>query len=146
MNSRARASLVVVSLLVGCVDRGRALSVHLADYSDAPGQGRFRVHMPGGEAPLYAEARAVLDDRDFMSASFARNDSGQPVLRLCFAPDGRQKFVHVAEQNVHRRLVFLVRGNVLFAPVIDSATAPDCLDINGAVTPEEAAVLQRAIR
>jgi len=102
--------------------------------------------MPGGEAPLYAEATSVLDERDFKDASFARAESGQPLLRLCFAPEGRAKFVHVAEQNLHRRLVFLIHGKLLFAPVIDSATTPECLEVTGWVTAEDAETLQRAIR
>jgi len=144
---RARSYRVLVLLLfVGCASGGRALSVHVADYSDTPPPGRFRVDMPSGEAPLYAEATPVLDDRDFKSASFAPDDSGQPVLRLCFAPESRPKFVHIAEQNVHRRLVFLAHGKVISAPVIDSAAAPECLEIGGTVTAEQAATLQRAIR
>jgi preprotein translocase subunit SecD len=146
MSTGARRYVVLVLLFVSCAGRGRTLSVHLADYSDTSPPGRVRVDMAGGEAPLYAEATSVLDDRDFNRASFAQDDSGQPLLRLCFAPEGRSKFVHLAAQNVHRRLVFLVQGKLLFAPVIDSAVASECLEVRGAVTAEHAAALQRAIR
>jgi len=67
-------------------------------------------------------------------------------LRLCFAPNGRERFISMAKQNLHRRLVFLVEGKLLFAPIIDSAEVAECLEIGGAITPEEAAVLERVIR
>jgi preprotein translocase subunit SecD len=147
MNSQVQSYAVLVLLLLcGCASRPRALSVHVADYSDTPQQDRFRVDMPGGEAPLYADPTSVLDERDFKSASFARDDFGQPLLHLCFSPGGRSKFVHVAEQNTHKRLVFLVHSKLLFAPVIDSAATPECLQISGVVTADQAATLQSAIR
>jgi preprotein translocase subunit SecD len=146
MNFRVQSHAVLVLLLLsGCASRPRALSVHVADYSDTPQQSRIRVEMPSGEAPLYADPTSVLDERDFKSASFARDEFGQPLLRLCFASAGRPKFLHVAEQNTHKRLVFLVHGKVLFAPVIDSAAAPECLEISGVVTADQAATLQSAI-
>jgi preprotein translocase subunit SecD len=146
MRVSIKTAIAVSFMLVGCASRLRALSVHLADYSDRPIPERLLINMPSGEAPLYAEARSVLDDHDFRSASFREDASGQQQLRLCFAPHGRERFISMAQQNLHRRLVFLVEGKLLFAPTIDSAAAPDCLEISGAVTPEEAATLERAIR
>jgi preprotein translocase subunit SecD len=102
--------------------------------------------MPHGEAPLYAEAAPVLDEHDFRSVSFARDQSGVPTLSLCFAPGSRVKFVRVVENNVNRRLVFLIRGKLLFAPVIDSEAVPECATIHGSVSDEDAAALRRAIR
>ena len=133
-------------LLVSCANRQRALTVHLADYSDTTPPSRVRVDMPNGEAALYADPASVLDDRDFTSVSFGQHDFGRALLRLCFAAQGRSRFVRVAQSNLRRRLVFLLRGKLLFAPVIESATPPECLEISGAVTPEEAAALQRVIR
>ena len=146
MRLRIRQLVVLALLLGGCAPRTRVLSVHLADYGDSPPAGRFRVDMPRGESPLYAEPPTVLDERDFRSATFGHDASGLPELRLCFAPGGREKFNSLATHNLRRRLVFLVRGKLLFAPVIDAATAPECLQIAGAVTPEDAAALQRVIR
>ena len=146
MRISLKTAIAISFMLIGCASRPRALSVHLADYNDRPIPERLLINMPSGQAPLYAETRSVLDDRDFRSASFGDDASGQPQLRLCFAPNGRDKFISMAKQNLHRRLVFLVEGKLLFAPIIDSAAAPECLEINGAVTPDEAATLQRAIR
>jgi preprotein translocase subunit SecD len=122
------------------------LTVHLADYTENGPQGRFRVEMPGGQASLYAEATPVLDDRDFRSASFSQDASGLPILRLCFSATGREKFTHVAERNVQRRLVFLIQGKLLFAPIIDAGAVPECAEIRGSVSAEQAAALQHAIR
>jgi preprotein translocase subunit SecD len=146
MRVRTRTAIAVSLMLVGCASRPRALSVHLADYNDRPIPERLLINMPSGEAPLYAEPRSVLDDRDFRSAAFGEDASGLPQLRLCFAPNGRERFISMAKQNLHRRLVFLVEGKLLFAPIIDSAVAPECLEISGAVTRDAAATLQRAIR
>jgi preprotein translocase subunit SecD len=146
MRISPKAAIAASLILMGCASGPRALSMHLADYSDRPIPDRLRVDMPSGEAPLYAETRSVLDDRDFRSASFGEDASGRPQLRLCFAPNGRAKFNAMAQQNLRRRLVFLIEGKLLFAPVIDSAAAPECLEISGAVTSEQAASLQRAIR
>ena len=101
--------------------------------------------MPAGEAPLYAEIDPVLDDRDFSSARLSADSDGLPQLTLCFARQGRERFQRVAQGNVGRRLVFLIRGHLLFAPIIDSADVPECVTINGHVSPEDADALQRAI-
>jgi preprotein translocase subunit SecD len=146
MRIKIQTVIGISLILLSCASRPKALSVHLADYSDRPISDRLRVDMPNGEAPLYAETRAILDEDDFRSASFGNDGSGQPQLRLCFAPSARDKFTSMAQQNLHRRLVFLVEGKLLFAPVIDSAAAPECLEISGAVTPAQAEVLRRAIR
>jgi preprotein translocase subunit SecD len=143
---RVHTGVLLMVWLFACGGRERVLTVHLADYSDNPSPGRIRVEMPRGEAPLYAEAAPVLDDRDFNSASFSTDDSGLPVVRLCFAPGGRNKFTHVVERNVHRRLVFLVRGKLLLAPVIDSGVVQECESISGWVSADDAAALKRAIR
>src|SRR4030095_14895191 len=146
MRIRIQTAIGISLILVSCASRPKALSVHLADYSDRPISDRLRVDMPNGEAPLYAETRAILDEDDFRSASFGHDASGQPQLRLCFAPRARDKFTSIAQRNLHRRLVFLVEGKLVFAPVIDSETAPECLEIRGALTPARAEVLRRAIR
>lgn len=145
-DARLAGCLVFVLLLMNCAGGHRVLSVHLADYSDGPAAGRIRVDMPQGEAPLYAEATPVLDERDFRSVSFARDQSGLPTLSLCFAPASRVKFTRVMKNNVHRRLVFLIRGKLLFAPVIDSEAVLECATVQGFVSEEDAAALQRAIR
>jgi preprotein translocase subunit SecD len=146
MHPRLRAQLFTAFLLSACASRERVLTVHLADYTENRPQSRFRVEMPGGEASLYAEATPVLDDRDFRSASFSQDGSGLPILRLCFSPTGREKFAQVAEKNVQRRLVFLIQGKLLFAPVIDSGTVPECAEIRGSVSAEQAAALRHALR
>ena len=102
--------------------------------------------MPAGEAPLYAEIDPVLEDRDFSSARVSADTDGPPQLTMCFAPQGRDRFERVAQANVGRRLVFLIRGRLLFAPIIDSADVPECVTINGHVSSEDADALQRAIR
>lgn len=50
------------------------------------------------------------------------------------------------KRNVNRRLVFLIRGKLLFAPVITSEDVPDCAKIDGIVSAAAAAALQQAIR
>jgi preprotein translocase subunit SecD len=146
MRNCNKTGIVVLLIAAACTTRNAALSVHLADYSAHPISERLRVDMPSGEAPLYAELRSVLDVQDFRSASLAEDAFGRPLLRLCFAPHGRDKFSALARQNLQRRLVFLLEGKLLFAPVIQSASAPDCLEISGAVTAQHAAALQRILR
>jgi preprotein translocase subunit SecD len=140
------AITIALLLSCSCAHHDHVLTVHLADYSDSPPAGRIRVDVPGGEAPLYAEATPVLDDRDFRSASYGRDADGLPMLTLCFAGDSRAKFTRIVERNVHRRLVFLVRRKLLLAPIIDSGAVPQCATIQGFVSEEDAAALQRAIR
>jgi len=145
MRVNIMAGILACSLILGgCASHPKALSVHLADYGEKPN--RLRVDMEGGEAPLYAETRAVLDDHDFRSVSLDEDELGLPVLRLCFSPNGRERYNSMAQQNLHRFLVFLVDGKLLIAPRIESASAQECLGIDGAVTPEQAAALKRAIR
>ena len=131
-------------MLLGCRRSGPVLTVHLADYGESPG--RIRINMPQGEAPLYAEPTPVLDERDFTSVSFGRDRLGLPTLSLCFAPEGRDEYTRVVARNVKRRLVFLVRGKLLFAPQIASADVPACATIQGDVSAEDAAALRAAIR
>jgi preprotein translocase subunit SecD len=101
---------------------------------DAPLQSnRISVDMPAGQAPLSAERQSVLDERDFRSASLSQDANGLPLLRLCFALDGRAKFARVVEQNAKRRLVFLLNGKLLFAPVIDQTSGPECAEVTGNV-------------
>ena len=147
MNVTVAAGILAFSVILGsCASHPKALSVHLADYHDKPMLNRLRVDMPDGQAPLFAEIRSVLDDHDFRSVSLAEDELGLPVLRLCFSPNGREKYNSMAQQNLHRFLVFLVDGKLLIAPRIESASAQECLGIDGAVTPEQAATLKRAIR
>src|SRR5574338_793485 len=131
MPRRLLSGLVLIVMLVSCGGGRRTLGVHLADYGETVRSGRIRIDMPEGEAPLYAEPTPVLDERDFRSVSFSEDETGLSVLNLCFAPEGRAKFAHVVKQNVGRRLVFLIRGRLLFAPVIDSSDVPQCATIQG---------------
>jgi preprotein translocase subunit SecD len=138
--------LACATIFGSCAGHPKGLSVHLADYSDQSMSNRLRVEMPGGEAPLYAETRSVLEDHDFRSVSLGEDELGLPVVRLCFSPNGRERYDSMAQRNLHRRLVFLVDGKLLFAPQIESASTRECVGIDGAVTPEQAATLKRAIR
>jgi preprotein translocase subunit SecD len=135
---------VLMLVLLSCANRAPVLSIHLADYEEAPG--RIRIAMPSGEAPLYAESSPVLDERDFSSVSVSHDDFGRTILNLCFAPDGRRRFVKLARHNTNRSIVFLVRGKLLFAPVITSDPIPQCATVQGAVSPADAEALQRVIR
>jgi hypothetical protein len=71
---------------------------------------------------------------------------GRFTQTLCFAHDGRSKLLEVAEHKLNWRLVDLIRGMLLFAPVITSDPIPQCATVNGAVSPADAEALQRVIR
>jgi preprotein translocase subunit SecD len=134
-----------LALAAACATDRRVLTVHLADYADKASSNRVRIEMPRGEAPLYAEPTPVLDERDFRSVSFG-DTTDEPTITLCFTSAGRDKFTRVVEHNIKRRLVFLVRGRLLLAPVIDSATVRECTTIQGYVSPSDADALRRAIQ
>ena len=146
MNIVSKMAAGALMLMTACAHHPSSLSIHLADYADNQPANRIRVDMPAGEAPLYAETDPVLEDRDFSSARFSTDASGLPQLTLCFGREGRARFQSVVQANVGRRLVFLIRGRLLFAPVIDSADVPECAVINGHVSQEDADALQRAIK
>ena len=146
MSTRLAIGLALIVMAVSCGSRPRVFAVHLADYGESARSGRVRIDMPHGEAPLYAETIPVLDEHDFASVSFGEDEAGGPALVLCFTPEGRAKFAQVVKENVGRRLVFLIRARLLFAPVIDSSEVPACAKIHGYVSAQDAEALKRAIR
>ena len=88
----------------------------------------------------------MLDERDFSRVAFVQDQFGRPALQLCFAADARTKFLRIAEGNRSRRLAFLIRGKLLFAPAITSDPLPECATVQGAVSGDDAEALRRAIR
>jgi preprotein translocase subunit SecD len=140
-----RAAIPIILLAVGCAGGGvRPLEIHLADYQAAPGRKAFTPEP--GEALLYMEPKSVLDDRDFVSVRAATDRFGQPALELCLSPGGKEKFQRAAAENVGRRLIFLVQGNLVMSPQIGPPGTPlECVTVEGQVTSADADVLSRAI-
>ena len=125
--------------------RARSLQLHLADYCDGTSSHQLKFQRYPNEAPLCAETKYGLDERDFSSASFGKDGIGAPVLDLCFRPSGRTKFQRFVSPNVGRWIVFLHHGKLLMAAKVMSAEVPDCVRVEGFVDPSHAAALQAAI-
>ena len=121
------------------------LAVHVADY-DGARPDALRIESQPGEAPLFADPTPILDERDFSSVSVAGSPDGLKTIRLCFKNEGRAKFGEAIRRNLGKRFVFLIRGKLLFAPIVDSSDVEECAVINGFVTDEDAAALKRAIQ
>ncbi len=146
-----RAGLAMWFVLTGsvsaCAASHPALTVHLGDYGEhVTTSDRIRIDIHEGEAPVHAERTPVVDGRDFKSASFGSDSDGLPQISLCFTSRGRARFAQVVEGNMNRRLVFLIEGRLLMAPIIESAQAPECEIISGYVSQAEANALRRAIK
>ena len=146
MHARRCLCILFGVAAAACSTDRRVLTVHVADYADKAPADRIRIEMSRGEAPLYAEPVPLLDERDFKSVSFSGAPAGEPTITLCFTAAGRDKFTHIVVGTVKRRLVFLIRGKLLFAPVIDSTAIPECGTVQGNVSASDADALRRAIR
>ena len=121
--------------------RAHAFEVYRAeDTHDRQGRS---VSAPNGET-FTIGLRPVIDERHVARVEWAAGEHG-PAIKLTFTKAGAAVFRKLARDAVGRRLVFLVRGRCVMAPVVEAIPAEDYTWIEGYVTRDDFEVLASAI-
>jgi preprotein translocase subunit SecD len=86
-----------------------------------------------------------LDERQLRRVEYLPQRDDGPTIRLVFTDEGARRFRELTRRHLHERIVFMIRGRVAMAPVIEFASTDDFTLITGNVTRKDAEALADAI-
>ncbi len=95
-----------------------------------------RVAGPGGRE-LWLAPGAPVSGADFASARPGHDELGQPAVDFTLTPEGKDRLAALTRENIGRRLVILVDGKAVWAPVIRDEISAGKGQISGRFTPQE---------
>ena len=98
------------------------------------------------ETPIVVKRRTEISGKSVANAFRSVDQLGRAVVIIEFNPDGRQKFGHLTEQNIGRRLAVILDGEVYSAPVIRSAIYGSCEISGGSMSAVEAEELASVLK
>jgi preprotein translocase subunit SecD len=101
----------------------------------------------GGDNAVYLVSRVpALTGRDIETANRTSDEHNRPAIQLRLTPEGVKKLSEVTGANVGRPLAILLNGEVVSAPVIESAISQAEVRITGSFTLQEAGDLALLLR
>ena len=107
-----------------------------------PGPGVSMLEMRDGGGAVPVEDRVALSgDRLDRAASAFDPDTGQPMVTFAFDGEGAAVFAEITAANIGQRFAVVLDGEVLTAPVIQSAIPGGQGQITGDFTVQEAQTL-----
>jgi len=107
-----------------------------------PGPGVSMLEMRDGGGAVPVEDRVALSgDRLDRAASAFDPDTGQPMVTFAFDGEGAAAFAEITAANIGQRFAVVLDGEVLTAPVIQTAIPGGQGQITGDFTVEEAQTL-----
>ncbi|MBQ2260998.1 MAG: protein translocase subunit SecD [Loktanella sp.] len=107
-----------------------------------PGPGVSLLEMRDGSGAIPVETRVALSgDRLDQAAMAFEPDTGRPMVTFAFDRQGAVTFAEITAANIGQRFAVVLDGQVLTAPVIQSAIPGGQGQITGNFTPEEAQTL-----
>ena len=107
-----------------------------------PGQGISLLPMRDGSGAIPVEDRIALSgDRLDRAASAFDPQTGRPMVTFAFDRQGGATFAKITAANIGQRFAVVLDGEVLTAPVIQTAIPGGQGQITGDFTPEEAQTL-----
>jgi hypothetical protein len=121
----------------------RPIEFHLAEEQQGPSL--IPIHVKGEARIIYLWPQVEFDDRDIRTAAVLKDAAGQPAVQVHLRPSGVKKFNALVQTHYHKLLAIAVNDRVVSAPTIEGGLVDDLLDITGAFTPAEAAVLAEAL-
>jgi preprotein translocase subunit SecD len=86
---------------------------------------------------LYLHPEVAVSNGDIRGAKAAPDDVGLPAVSLELSESGSRRLQTVTSANLQKRLVILVDGKVLLAPVIQSPVTDATVQIAGALDEAE---------
>jgi hypothetical protein len=103
-----------------------------------------RVTGPDGTF-LWLEPDAPITGPMFASARASRDPEGRPVVDFLLTPEGSTRLAALTRANIGKRLVILVDGAVVSAPVVRAEIAGGKGQISGQFSPEQTRTLAEEI-
>ncbi len=110
--------------------------------AQGPGPNTSSLEMRDGSGPVLVEDHVTLSgDRLDRAASAFDPDTGSPMVTFSLDRPGAITFAEVTAANIGKRFAVVLDGEVLTAPMIQSAIPGGQGQITGDFTPEEAQTL-----
>ncbi len=123
------------------------LSFHLVAREDATPGMVMTVPGPTPESEYLLEKRILLEGGRLRDARTAFNpETNAPVVNFRFDKEGAERFAEITTANVGRQLAIVLDGQVITAPVIQSAITGGRGEISGQFTVAEASDLALLLR
>jgi hypothetical protein len=104
---------------------------------EQPGPGLTAVTTSDYPPTLYLHPEVAVSNGDIRGAKAALDEVGGPAVTLELSETGTRKLQAVTSANLQKRLVILVDGKVLLAPVIQSPVTDPGVQILGALNDAE---------
>jgi len=99
-----------------------------------------------GAPQIAVQRRAIITGDDLINASLDKDENGRPAVSIKFNGAGGRKFALVTQQNVGKPFAMILDGQVLSAPVIQTAILGGNAIINGNFNTDSANQLAIALR
>ncbi len=87
---------------------------------------------------LDVQKKLLLDQTALKSAVASTNRQGYSQINFSLTPNGKEEFAEITGQNIGKRLAIVIDGQLITAPVIQSAITGGKGQITGDFTEQEA--------
>ena len=118
-----------------------SLRIHVAQETPAAGL----TATVAEQSTIYMNPSPELTEEHLGKIAIGRGRTGDRILMLTFTDEGAATLARVTAANVGKRMVFIVAGRVVMAPVLQSQIANGAAVIEGSFTEEEAERLAKAL-
>jgi hypothetical protein len=104
---------------------------------EQPGPGLTAVATNDYPPTMYLHPEVAVSSSEIRGAKAGLDEVGLPAVTLELSETGARKLQAVTSANLIKRLVILVDGKVLLAPVIQSAVTDSTVQISGVIDDAE---------
>jgi preprotein translocase subunit SecD len=94
---------------------------------------------------LNVQKTVLLDQTALKSSKFHMDRMEQPIIEITFTDAGAKQFAEVTQQNIHKRLAFVIFGRLWDAPIIEMPISGGKVMITGNFSKQKAGDLVKRI-
>ncbi len=94
------------------------LELRLAE--DAESSGWQKMELRGSDSPIYVSDTVVLNGGHIEKVTFYKDLDGNPIIGFSLTDDGARAMETITSQNLRKKLVIVLNGEVVSAPIIQS--------------------------